>query len=119
MGHEGSGPFSGFLGGFLYGLSYSDFARPFGLILWSSIFLVALRGIDCSHVITFFTYLAFCMLSGIILVIAMPAQDEVFNENKKDIVYICLFAVFSTIKWAKSLREQQKENEESTVKVGK
>lgn len=93
--------FSGLFGGIFYGLGISDLAVPCGFLLWLSIFMVSLNNIDFSHTMTACVYVLFCSFSGVILVLALPAEYLKFRGIGVDLFFIMVFSLISYYQWVK------------------
>jgi len=100
------GPFAGFLGGILYGISYAEIVRPICLSFWASLMLISIMKIDLEDLITAATYISFCTAAAIMVVLAVPMRITPTTDFEAISSVVLTAVFFSTAKWGLSYRKK-------------
>lgn len=100
--------FSEMFGGIFYGLSYADLAMPLGVLMWSMILVISLKGVDGNHLIAALVYAGYCSFAGVMLVIVLPEKYVRHHSNSQVMVWFVLFLVIPLLRWGMRLLKQRK-----------
>ena len=94
--------------GLFYGLEYSDFALPIGMILWFMVFFVKIYDIDLDDVTAQLMFVLWNMFSGVVLGFAYPQVYTSPNDIKFLVIMVIIFGLVSVFFW--DLRRKEKIN---------
>ncbi len=90
------------------GFSLAEFAIPIALLLWGALFLLKLDSIDCTDIVTALLYTAFAAISGVILVVVVPAVYTKQDDLRSAGIWTVCFLVVALLRWMKAFDKQRK-----------
>ncbi len=109
--------FANFFGGIFYGLTLADFAIPLLLLLWSPILFIRLPGVDFREISTGLVYGAYCVLSGLVVVILCPMEFHRISDQGVWVGWAVLFFALGTGRWIRRAILQKKRSRNGAGKT--